>query len=155
MAQVGGVDYKQYTRSYLRIMILTKLKNGWPDLIVSTGHQGDIPEGSKAFDSVESMEAWKRSNPDLTPQQETPPEPVPAIIPMWAFRRALRKRNLLTTIMTFIEGLPDASKLDAKEHLEYGNYIERSHHMIVGSASALGLPESVVDEIFREGSKEK
>lgn len=80
---------------------------------------------------------------------------IPTMIPMWAFRRALRRRKMLDGILTFIKSLPDQQRLDAMEHLEYGNYIERYHPMIVGSAQQLGIPESTVDDIFRDGGKEK
>lgn len=136
-------------------MILTKLKNGWPDLVVSWDHSGPIPDGHFQFESIAAMDAWKNDHTELTPQPVVAPEPVPEIIPMWAFRRALRKRKMLDGILSFIGSLPEQQKLDAMEHLDYGNYIERNHPMITGSAAQLGIPESVVDDIFRDGSKEK
>jgi len=136
-------------------MILLSLKTGWPDRLVSEEFSGQVPQGHVAFGSLAELDAWKRANAALAPKVPDGAEPVPEIIPMWAFRRALRKRGMLDQILGFIGSLPDQQKLDAMEHLEYGNYIERRHPMIVGSAAALGLPESVVDEIFRDGGKEK
>lgn len=136
-------------------MILTKLVNGWPDLVVSWEHSGSAQAGYKAFESIAELDAWKQANPDLRPKVPAQPDPVPDLIPMWAFRRALRKRKMLDGILAFIGSLPEQQKLDAMEHLEYGNYIERYHPMIVGSAKQLGLSDAIVDDIFRDGSKEK
>lgn len=136
-------------------MILLSIKSGWPDRVVSWDHQGAVPSDHMAFGSIADLDTWKEANQLLRPPAPEQPDPVPDIIPMWAFRRALRKRKMLEGILSFINTLPEQQKLDAMEHLEYGNYIERYHPMIVGSAAALGLPESVVDDIFRDGSKEK
>lgn len=136
-------------------MILLKLINGWPDRVVTWEHSGAVPSGHKAFSSLPELDAWKESNPDLRPKPPAQPDPVPDLIPMWAFRRALRKRGMLDGILSFINTLPEQQKLDAMEHLEYGNYIERYHPMIVGSAQQLELPESTVDDIFRDGGREK
>ena len=136
-------------------MILTKIINGWPDRVVSWDHTGSVPSGHKAFEDLEKLDAWKESNADLRPKPLVLSDPVPDQIPMWAFRRALRKRKMLDGILSFIGSLPEQQKLDAMEHLEYGNYIERHHPMIVASAKTLGLSESTVDDIFRDGSKEK
>lgn len=136
-------------------MILTKLVNGWPDRVVSWDHSGNAPNDHKAFESIEEMDAWKMDNSAAAPVPPEQPDPVPDLIPMWAFRRALRKRKMLEGILSFIGSLPEQQKLDAMEHLEYGNYIERYHPMIVGSAQQLELPESTVDDIFRDGGKEK
>jgi len=136
-------------------MILTKLTNGWPDKVVSWEHSGSIPAGHKSFDSIAEMDAWKDENPNIAPPKAIEVELVPDLIPMWAFRRALRKRSMLSGILSFISSLPDQQKLDTSDHLEYGNYIDRNHPMIVSSAKALGIADSVFDEIFREGSNEK
>lgn len=129
--------------------------SGWPEWLVSSDHSGPVPIGHSEFASIEEMDAWKEANPNLRPKPPEAKAPVPEQIPMWAFRRALRKRGMLDGILSFINALPEQQKLDAREHLEYGNYIERYHPMIVGSAVALGLPDSVVDDIFRDGSKER
>lgn len=136
-------------------MILLKLKDGWPDRVESWSHSSQVPDGYMAVGSLEELSAWKEVNQGLKPQAPDPVDPVPEVIPMWAFRRALRKRKMLDGILAFIGSLPEQHKLDALEHLEYGNYIERNHPMIVGSAQQLGLPESTVDDIFRDGGKEK
>jgi len=136
-------------------MMLVKLVDGWPEKVVDWRHSGSLPAGHMAVESIAALDAWKEANASLQPQPPEQPEPVPEVIPMWAFRRALRKRKMLEGILTFISSLPEQQRLDAMEHLEYGNYIERRHPMIVGSASALGLPEATVDDIFRDGGKEK
>lgn len=136
-------------------MIILALKSGWPDKVVSFDHVGPVPDGHMAVESIAELDNWKEAHPELRPHAEVAPDPVPEVIPMWAFRRALRKRKMLEGILSFIGSLPEQQKLDAMEHLEYGNYIERYHPMIVGSAAALGLPDSVVDDIFRDGGKEK
>ena len=135
--------------------MLVKLVDGWPEKVVDWRHSGTAPAGHMVVESIAELDAWKEVNASLQPPSLEQPEPVPEVIPMWAFRRALRKRKMLEGILAFISSLPEQQRLDAMEHLEYGNYIARHHPMIVGSASALGLPESTVDEIFRDGGKEK
>ena len=134
-------------------MILIKLINGWPDRVISWNHSGPVPDGHRTFNDIEDLDAWKSANPDLKPQDPPAPDPVPDVVPMWAFRRTLRKRGMLTSILDFIKTLPEPE--DAIEHLEYGNYIERSHPLVVQSAVTLGISESTVDDIFRSASKEK
>ena len=136
-------------------MILLKLKNGWPDRVISWDHSGPVPEGHLAFETIEDLDAWKSANPDLRPQHPPTPDPVPDSIPMWAFRRTLRKRGMLQIVINFINALPESDANDAMEHLEYGNYIHRDHPLIISSASALGLSDAVVDEIFRSAANEK
>ena len=136
-------------------MILLSLKSGWPDRVVSWDHQGAAPSGHMTFESISDLDAWKEANQTLRPMPPEQPDPVPDIIPMWAFRRALRKRGMLEGILSFIRSLPEQQKLDAMEHLEYGNYIERYHSMITGSAQKLGIDDAVVDDIFRDGGREK
>ncbi len=136
-------------------MILLKLKDGWPDKVESWDHNGPAPDGHMTCGSIADLESWKEANHSLRPPTPQPQDPVPEVIPMWAFRRALRKRKMLDGILAFIGSLPEQHKLDAMEHLEYGNYIERYHPMIVGSTAQLGLSDSTVDDIFRDGSKEK
>lgn len=123
----------------------------------------------RAFKSIETGEIRYTDNPDhITqilrragwveiPYVETPVDitnPIPEQVPMWAFRRRLRKRGLLDTIFEFIKTLPKEQSEDAIEHLEYGNFIHRNHPMIVASAVALQIPESTVDDIFREAESE-
>lgn len=93
--------------------------------------------------------------PDNATLEPADPGPVPEFVPMWAFRRALRKQGLLTQIMDFIKTLPTEDSEDALEHLEYGNFIERNHPLIVTSASQLGMSEATVDDIFRTAALEK
>lgn len=82
------------------------------------------------------------------------PGPVPETVPMWAFRRVLRKQGLLNQVIAFLNTLPTEDSEDALEHLEYGNFIDRNHPLIVNSASKLGMTQSAVDDVFRAASLE-
>lgn len=76
------------------------------------------------------------------------PSPVPEEVPMWAFRLALEKIEMLDPVLAFIQTLPHAAKREAETHLEYGNYIRRDHPLMAAAAQ-LGLDSAKVDDIFR------
>lgn len=93
--------------------------------------------------------------PENATLEDPDPGPVPEVVPMWAFRRTLRKRGMLKSIMDFIHTLPADDAEDAIEHLEYGNFIERTHPLIVQSAALLKMPDALVDDIFRSAGSER
>lgn len=76
------------------------------------------------------------------------PVPVPEEVPMWAFRLALEKIEMLDPVLAFIQTLPHAAKREAETHLEYGNYIRRDHPLMAAAAQ-FGLDSAKVDDIFR------
>lgn len=84
------------------------------------------------------------------PIPETPPpvKEVPAEIPLWAFRTAVRKSGLKESVEFLLNALPEPQKTDAWEHYEYGNYILRSHPLIIALTGQLGLTNDQVDDIF-------
>lgn len=76
------------------------------------------------------------------------PLPVPEEVPMWAFRLALEKVEMLDPVLAFIQTLPHTARREAETHLEYGNYIRRDHPLM-SAAAQLGLDSAKVDDIFR------
>jgi hypothetical protein len=78
--------------------------------------------------------------------------PIPDEIPLWAFRTSIRKSGLKESVEFLLNSLPEPQKTDALEHYEYGNFIVRSHPLIIQLSSALGLTSNQVDDIFITGS---
>ncbi len=74
--------------------------------------------------------------------------PVPQEVPMWAFRLALEKIEMLDPVLAFVQSLPHDARREAETHLEYGNYIRRDHPLMAAAAQ-LGLDSAKVDDIFR------
>ena len=60
-------------------MILLKLRNGWPDRIVSRNHEGPEPEGHVAFNTMEDLAHWKRWHPEMNPHRPSLARPRPVV----------------------------------------------------------------------------
>lgn len=103
------------------------------------------------YAGLEWMDAFQ-SKPTEEEVAETMllPEPVvvPQEVPMWAFRLALEKIEMLDPVLAFVQSLPHDAKREAETHLEYGNYIRRDHPLMA-AATRLGLDSAKVDDIFR------
>ena len=81
---------------------------------------------------------------------------VPKQVPLWAFRQVLIEDNLLDTIKTIVQGLPDATQRAAiLKYLEYGNFIHRDSVSLASLAAALGKSSDQVDGIFRRAIQKK
>jgi hypothetical protein len=72
-------------------MILLAIKSGWPDRVVAWDHDGPVPDGHMAVESLAELDAWKAAHPDLAPQPAVEPDPVPAVVTRRQFRGALRR----------------------------------------------------------------
>lgn len=79
---------------------------------------------------------------------DLPKPPVPDEIPLWAFRAILRINNLKENVETIIDSLPEPTRSLAIEQYEYGNYIVRSHPLVVSLGEQLGLTSDDIDNLF-------
>lgn len=141
-----------------KMKLLFKSLNGWPNALVTENFSGQTsPEGHIVFDSWDDVNAWKEQNEHLRPENfvNKVNEPVPEEVPLWAFRKALRKRNLIPVAMSIINQLPEEDRQDALDHLEYGNYIARNHPLVIEVGQIAKKTESDLDEIFIEAGKAK
>lgn len=79
----------------------------------------------------------------------TPRPPVPAEVPLWAFRAALAMAGLQASAESLIAALPEPQRTAATLQYEYGNFIERIHPLIDGLGAQLGLTSEQIDDLFR------
>ena len=132
-------------------MILLLQKNGWPDRLVSESHEGPVPDGHMAVESIAELDAWKAAHPELVPQPEQQPEPVPEVVTLRQFLMAADRSGLLATLEALkkAEGIPQQTRRDIHFFLEYSNFIERNHPLIAQLAPVVGVTESQIDDLFR------
>ena len=74
-----------------------------------------------------------------------PPPPIPAQVPMWAVRTVLQNDGLFDQAQALIEASTDNA---LKNVWEYGNFADRNSNAIAALATALGLTEQQVDQMF-------
>lgn len=98
--------------------------------------------------------------PEYNPETQTPkwinqqwiiidiPKQVPDEIPLWAFRAILRLNNLKNNVDAMIDALPEPNRSLAIEQYEYGNYIVRTHPLVVNIGDQLGLTPDDIDDLF-------
>lgn len=134
-------------------MILSKTDgNGWPQILVSEDHVGVVPAGHQAFKDIQELDAWKRANESLRPENNhaTPSLPVPSEVPLWKLREVLAIKGLLSQVEAVIAAIPDANKRAVAENrFEYKESIERNHPLTVQLVAAIGLTSKQADEIFQ------
>lgn len=76
-----------------------------------------------------------------------PPAPVPASVSAFQARAALARAGLLTAVQSWVDTLPaDAEMRLAWDHAQA---FERASPTIASAATALGLTEAGVDDLFR------
>ena len=136
-------------------MILLLEKNGWPDRLVSESHEGPVPDGHIAFESIDAMDAWKAAHPELAPQPPTPPEPVPESVTLRQFLMQADRTGLLATLeaLKVNEAVPAQTRRDLHFFLEYSNLIDRYHPLISQLAPIVGVTEAQVDDLFRAAAQ--
>lgn len=134
-------------------MILLKLNpDGWPETLVSQAHSGPAPSGHAAFSGFSELDAWKKQNEALRPENRRPaaPAPVPSEVPLWKLREVLAIKGLLSQVEAVIAAIPDANKRAvAKNRFQYKESIERNHPLTVQLVAAIGLTSKQADEIFQ------
>lgn len=80
-----------------------------------------------------------------TPNPYVPPSPVPQQVPMWAVRSVLKTNNLFDQAQTAINA---STNENLKLVWEYGNFADRNSPSIAELATALGLTDAQVDQMF-------
>lgn len=132
-------------------MILLKLRNQWPDKVESWDHVGPVPDGHMAVESLAELDEWKAAHPELVPQPEQQPEPVPEEVTLRQFLMAADRSGLLATLeaLKTSDGIPQQTRRDIHFFLEYSNFIERGHPLIAQLAPVVGVTESQIDDLFR------
>lgn len=80
------------------------------------------------------------------------PEPVPAEVPLWAFRAALADAGLLATAQAAVAA---ANSSDLTAFFEYGNFVERASTTLASLAGTLGQSAEQVDALFRAAAAKK
>jgi hypothetical protein len=78
------------------------------------------------------------------------PKPVPAEVPLWAFRQVLIEDGLLATILAAVQGNEILLNF-----IEYGNFVDRSSPALATLAAQLGKTDAEVDEFFRRAAVKK
>ena len=78
-----------------------------------------------------------------------PPAPrVPAAVTMRQARLALLGANLLSSVDTAIDALPEPTKSAARIEWEYSNELQRGNALVAALTPALGLTSEQVDALF-------
>lgn len=127
-------------------------QNGWPETLVSHHYDGVAPAGHLSFASFGELDAWKKQNEALRPENRRPaaPAPVPPEVLLWKLREVLAIKGLLSQVEAVIAAIPDANKRAvAKNRFEYKETIERNHALTVQLVAAIGLTSKQADEIFQ------
>lgn len=135
-------------------MILLELLNQWPDRVVSWDHDGPVPDGHMAVESLAELDAWKAEHLDLAPQPVVEPDPVPQEISLRQFLMASDRSGLLATLESLKTNaaLPEQARRDIHFFLEYSNFIERNHPLIAALAPMVGVTSEQIDDLFRAAS---
>lgn len=88
---------------------------------------------------------WDEETKELT--RVTPPLPVPAEVPLWAFRQVLIEDGLLAGILAAV-----SSNAVLTNFLEYGNFVSRGSPSLAQMAAQLGKTSDEVDDYFRRAA---
>lgn len=105
------------------------------------------------FVDLEKMTVYEGATPEeLANYKKTL---VPYEVPLWSMRNVLRKNQMFDDILTAINLLPETTKTDALDYLEYGNYIERNSNTVLLIQQIKGLNETEVDDLFIEANNLK
>ncbi|MFT3992441.1 MAG: hypothetical protein QM680_13635 [Luteolibacter sp.] len=78
--------------------------------------------------------------------------PVPAEVPLWAFRVVAIEAGLKDAIETAIAAMEDPAKTAALELWERGNFVTRDSPTVVALTPLLGLTTEQVDDYFRQAA---
>lgn len=78
---------------------------------------------------------------------------VPQEVPMRQARLALLAAGLLDQVDAAIAAMPEPQKKAASIEWEYSNALQRSNPFVAQLGAALGLDESVIDDLFVAAAK--
>lgn len=87
---------------------------------------------------------------DFIPDEVTEKQIVPVEVPLWAMRNILQKKEMFSDILTAINTLPEPTRTDALDYLEYGNFIERNSNTVLLIQQIKQLSNDEVDDLFIE-----
>lgn len=77
-----------------------------------------------------------------------PPVPVPASVTMRQARLALHAAGLLSGVNAAIASLEEPAKTAAQIEWEYASAVERNAGLVPAMATALGMTERQIDDLF-------
>ena len=109
-----------------------------------------------------NSETNKQEERDITPDEvaqmqkdaeESKKQPIPDHITMRQARLVLLGIGKLAVVDAAINSLPEPHKSGAKITWEYSTEVQRKNGLVSQLASALGLTESQIDELFIAGAK--
>lgn len=82
------------------------------------------------------------------PEPPAPPVPVPQSVTMRQARLALHAAGLLSGVDAAIASLEEPAKTVAQIEWEYASTVERNAGLIPAMATALGMTEQQIDDLF-------
>jgi hypothetical protein len=74
----------------------------------------------------------------------------PAEVQLWRLRTILNLMNLIATIETALDQLPEPNKTAAKNVWNYGTTVERNSQTVLFIQSVTQMTDDQVDEIFQQ-----
>jgi hypothetical protein len=113
-------------------IIQTLLRKGW------------VEAAQPAFNPQTHSASWVNGAWVVS---EIVPE-VPAEVPLWAFRAILTVSGIAQNVDAMLDALDEPQKTIAKTQWVYGNFIVRSHPLIVALGSQLGMTSTQIDDVF-------
>ena len=82
------------------------------------------------------------------PEPPAPPVPVPQSVTMRQARLALHAADLLSSVDTAIASMQEPAKTAALIEWEYASAVERNAGLVPAMASALGMTDAQIDDLF-------
>lgn len=148
---------------YTRQFDLTPFEEGWrlvvdtPKPMFDADTQECVQTGWSITDTTATQTWTVLDKPSAdAPVVTVAPSDVPNEVPMWAVRDLIESMGLLSQVDAMIEAIPDAAaRRKTRNQWQYGNFIVRSHPMILALGAQLGFTEAQVDDLFRQASQLK
>lgn len=100
--------------------------------------------GAVAVSQLETPDVWNTLHAQLTPTPYVAPSLVPASVTPLQARKALRIAGLKPAVEQFISTLSD----EEREDWEYCIEVKRTDPTILKAATALGLTDEHLDQLF-------
>jgi len=109
--------------------------------------QDDAPEPQPplVLMTVAQFESWRQGEIDSGWTRPQPVAPVPQSVSPWQMRRALNQLGL----RAMVEAAVAAGDQDARDGWDYALEIRRDNPLLAGMASALGMTNAQLDDLFR------
>lgn len=109
--------------------------------------RGETYDGLEWLDLVQTVPTREEVEAKML---EPEPVPVPKEVSLRQFLMATDRSGLLAQLeaLKTNEALPAQTRRDIHFFLEYSNFIERDHPLIVALAPVLGVTSAQIDEVF-------